>query len=106
MHFLMVDGEGDPNTSRHYQDAMEVLFTISYTLKFMLKKGSLQIDYSVFPLEGLWWADDTVRFHGGQQGQMAMDVHGRPTGVCHNGPTRGGDPTKQAKRRNWRPSIC
>jgi hypothetical protein len=67
MHFLMVDGEGDPNTSRSYQDAMEVLFTVSYTLKFTLKKGSLQIDYSVFPLEGLWWADDPSDFIAGNK---------------------------------------
>jgi len=67
MHFLMVDGEGDPNTSCSYQDAMDVLFTVSYTLKFMLKKGSLQIDYSVFPLEGLWWADDPSYFMAGNK---------------------------------------
>jgi hypothetical protein len=58
MDFLMVDGEGDPNTSRSYREAVEALFTLSYALKFMTKKGSLQIDYAVFPLEGLWWADD------------------------------------------------
>jgi len=62
MPFLMVDGEGDPNTARSYAEAVETLFTLSYTLKFMVKRGSLQIDYSVFPLEGLWWADDPTLF--------------------------------------------
>ena len=62
MNFLMVDGEGDPNTSLAYADAVEVLFMVSYTLKFMVKKGELAIDYGVMPLEGLWWADDMTRF--------------------------------------------
>jgi hypothetical protein len=62
MNFLMVDGEGDPNTSQAYVEAIEVLFAVSYTVKFMVKKGELAIDYGVMPLEGLWWADDMTRF--------------------------------------------
>ena len=62
MNFLMIDGEGDPNTSKFFQDAIEPLFSLSYTLKFMIKKGDLPIDYSVLPLEGLWWADDMSTF--------------------------------------------
>jgi len=64
MNFLMVDGEGDPNTSQDYADAIEVLFSLSYTVKFMVKKGKLAIDYGVMPLEGLWWADDMRSFPG------------------------------------------
>jgi hypothetical protein len=62
MDFLMVDGQGDPTTSTEYQAAVEALFTVSYTLKFMVKRGEHQVDYSVFPLEGLWWADDLSAF--------------------------------------------
>jgi len=62
MNFLMVDGEGDPNTSQAYAEAIEALFAVSYTLKFMVKKGELAIDYGVMPLEGLWWADDMTAF--------------------------------------------
>lgn len=62
MNFLMIDGSGDPNTSKPYQDAVAALFGISYTLKFMIKKGKVQIDYSVMPLEGLWWMDDMQKF--------------------------------------------
>jgi hypothetical protein len=62
MDFLMVDGQGDPSTSREYQAAVEALFTVSYTLKFMVKRSEYQVDYSVFPLEGLWWADDLSAF--------------------------------------------
>lgn len=63
MRFLMVDGSGDPNTSAEYKKAVETLFSVSYTLKFAVKKGKLAIDYAVMPLEGLWWADDMARFN-------------------------------------------
>ncbi len=62
MTFLMIDGKGDPNTSQEFQEAVEVLFGISYTLKFMIKKGKEEIDYGVMPLEGLWWAEDMAKF--------------------------------------------
>ncbi|MDP2211790.1 MAG: GyrI-like domain-containing protein [Candidatus Aquicultor sp.] len=52
MGYLMVDGVGDPNTSQEYMDSIEVLYSISYTLKFMLKKSAAVLDYGVMPLEG------------------------------------------------------
>lgn len=61
MKFLMIDGEGDPNTSQKYQDAMESLFPVSYRAKFISKKEISQ-DYVVMPLEGLWWADNMEEF--------------------------------------------
>jgi len=57
MQFLMVDGEGDPNTSVMYQEAIEALYSVSYKIKFASKR-ELEQDYVVPPLEGLWWADD------------------------------------------------
>jgi len=62
MNFLMIDGAGDPNTAREYTEAIQALYAISYTLKFMIKRGELSIDYSVMPLEGLWWVDDMAQF--------------------------------------------
>jgi len=67
MNFLMVDGEGDPNISKAFSDAIEALYPVSYTLKFMVKKGALAIDYSVMPLEGLWWSDDMSVFTTGNK---------------------------------------
>jgi hypothetical protein len=61
MNFIMIDGAGDPNTSQEYQDALEALYSISYTIKFMIKKEK-SIDYTVMPLEGLWWTDDMSCF--------------------------------------------
>ncbi len=62
MNFLMTDGKGDPNTSQEFKDAIGVLYPLSYTLKFMIKKGGIGVDYGVLPLEGLWWADDMSSF--------------------------------------------
>ncbi len=61
-NFLMVDGQGDPNIAQEYKHAVEALFSLSYTLKFMVKKSDIGIDYGVMPLEGLWWADDMSAF--------------------------------------------
>jgi hypothetical protein len=66
-NYLMIDGEGDPNTSQSFRDAIEVLYPLSYTLKFMIKKGEIGVDYGVLPLEGLWWADDMSSFSEGDK---------------------------------------
>lgn len=60
--FLMIDGEGDPNASESYRQAVEALFSVSYTVKFAIRKEG-KLDYTVMPLEGLWWADDMTAFH-------------------------------------------
>ncbi|KQW45425.1 MULTISPECIES: GyrI-like domain-containing protein [unclassified Roseateles] len=62
MTYLMVDGSGDPNTSSEYAQAVEALFSVSYTAKFMARNGPQGVDYAVMPLEGLWWADDLSDF--------------------------------------------
>jgi hypothetical protein len=61
LRFLMIDGAGDPNTTPYYAEAVQALFSVSYTAKFMLKKAG-GTDYAVMPLEGLWWADDLSAF--------------------------------------------
>ena len=62
MNYLMIDGAGDPNTSKAYAEAIEALFAVAYTVKFMVKKAQ-EIDYGVMPLESLWWADDMSAFY-------------------------------------------
>jgi hypothetical protein len=68
-NFLMVDGQGDPNHTPAYAQAVEALFSVSYTAKFMVKKGAGGQDYAVMPLEGLWWADDLSVFEAGDRSQ-------------------------------------
>ena len=64
MNYLMIDGEGDPNTSKAYAAAIETLFAVAYTVKFAVKRTQ-EIDYGVMPLESLWWADDMAAFSTG-----------------------------------------
>ena len=59
--YVAVRGSGDPNEEDDaYQQAIAVLYAISYTIK-MSKKGVRQIDgyvdFVVPPLEGFWWQE-------------------------------------------------
>lgn len=57
LQFIMINGKGYPGTSQEYQDAMQTLFPVAYTLRFAIKTAGI-LDYKVMPLEGLWWAED------------------------------------------------
>jgi hypothetical protein len=61
MQYLMIDGHGDPNTSKEFTSAIEALYPFAYKLKF-LSKNELNKDYVVPPLEGLWWAENMEKF--------------------------------------------
>jgi len=61
MNFIMIDGRGDPNTSQEYIDAIQALYPVAYTIKFMCKFEQ-GIDFGVMPLEGLWWTEDMNDF--------------------------------------------
>ncbi|MBI5094173.1 MAG: GyrI-like domain-containing protein [Candidatus Hydrogenedentes bacterium] len=63
LNFLMVDGQGDPNTSLEFHQAVEALYSMSYTLKFSIKKSDPKKDYKVMGLEGLWWMDGVIDMH-------------------------------------------
>ena len=60
MNYFMVDGEDGP-AAESYQQAIEALYGLSFTVKFDVKKG-VGLDYTVMPLEGLWWAKDITAF--------------------------------------------
>ena len=66
MQFAMVDGKGDPNVSEDYKAAVQWLYGVSYALKFASRR-ELGRDYTVAPLEGLWWADDITDFVRGDK---------------------------------------
>ena len=61
IQYLMIDGHGDPNTSKEFTEAIRTLYPVAYKLKFA-SKTALNKDYVVMPLEGLWWADDMRTF--------------------------------------------
>ncbi|HMK45170.1 MAG TPA: GyrI-like domain-containing protein [Methanocella sp.] len=61
LQYLMIDGRGYPGTSQEYWDSITALYPLAYALKFMIKKRQ-GVDYTVMPLQGLWWADDMSYF--------------------------------------------
>jgi hypothetical protein len=66
-NFLMIDGHGNPNTSKDYEKAVSALYTLSYTIKFSLKKSGETTDYKVYPLQGLWWSNNMKDFVTGNK---------------------------------------
>jgi hypothetical protein len=76
--FAMIDGlielgQG-PGSSPAFQETMQALYGISYTLKFMLKlRKENPIDYPVMALEGLWWIEGG-EFVFGQKDNWAYTV--------------------------------
>lgn len=61
MKYLMVDGAGDPNTSKEFREAIESLYGLAYTLKFGSKRPGVR-KAPVMPLEGLYWTEDGEGF--------------------------------------------
>jgi hypothetical protein len=62
-NFTMIDGaiepDKSPGTSPIFQENMQALYGIAYTLKFMLKqRKDNPVDYPVMAVEGLWWVED------------------------------------------------
>ncbi len=64
MRFLTVDGRGNPNEEGgEYQQAVELLYALSYTIKMSKLSGRQPqgyVDYTMAPLEGLWWLSDAA----------------------------------------------
>lgn len=56
MKFFMLDGRGNPN-NEEFSEAVGVLYSLSYAVKMMPRKGVTPegyFEYTVFPLEGVW----------------------------------------------------
>ncbi|HEU0291554.1 MAG TPA: GyrI-like domain-containing protein [Anaerolineales bacterium] len=63
LQFEMIDGAiekgSEPGKSPSFAEATQAMYSMAYTLKFMLKKRKTNaIDYPVMALEGLWWVED------------------------------------------------
>jgi len=60
--YAVVSGKGDPNDNPEFQAAMQALYSVSYGIKMLPKKGlepKGYYSYTVFPLEGIWDMDVT-----------------------------------------------
>ena len=64
MTFLTIEGQGDPD-GPSYAAALSALYPLAYTIKFDRKARGA--DFTVPPLEALWWADDPVAFTTGDR---------------------------------------
>ena len=66
MLFVAVEGKGNPNDEGgEYQKAIEILYSVQYTIKMSKKGNSVPagyFDYVVPPLEGFWWLDSNKDF--------------------------------------------
>lgn len=71
--FLMIDGQGDPNTSESYVRALEALYALSYGAKFA-SRAQLGRDYVVLPLEGLWRAESPEAFLEGRKNEWSWTM--------------------------------
>lgn len=55
-NYFLISGEGNPNAD-DFAEAVQALYSLSYSVKMMPKKGKVPegyYDYTVFPLEGFW----------------------------------------------------
>ena len=53
MNYLMINGEGNPNTSQQYKQAISTLYALAYGIRAICKVEDKT--FTVMPLEGLWW---------------------------------------------------
>lgn len=63
MKYFTIEGRGNPN-SEQFREHVETLYTVSYAIRMMPKKGITPegyYEYTVFPLEGVWDLDEEGR---------------------------------------------
>lgn len=57
MNYFIVEGKGNPNTSKSFEEAVQALYSLSYAIRMMPKNGVTPkgyYEYTVYPLEGVW----------------------------------------------------
>lgn len=59
--YLMIDGQGDPNTAPIYSESVGTLYKLAYAIRFLMR-DEYDLDFGVMPLEGLWWVADMNEF--------------------------------------------
>lgn len=61
--YFLLKGEGNPNAEA-FKEAVGVLYSLSYAVKMLPKKGPAPegyYDYTIYPLEGIWDLSETGR---------------------------------------------
>lgn len=62
-NFFIIEGKGNPNDEA-FSEAIGVLYSLSYGIKMLPKKGIIPngyFDYSIYPLEGIWDLSDEAK---------------------------------------------
>lgn len=68
IHYLAIDGHGDPNTVPAYRDAVEALYVSAYQVRAAFKERTGS-DFVVGPLEGLWSSENPATFVEGTKSE-------------------------------------
>jgi hypothetical protein len=77
LRYAMIDGAGDPNTSEEFQDAVGALYSVSYGIKMLPKKGAVPegyFEYKVNALEGLWNMPEGVDFDPSDKSRLVWTL--------------------------------
>jgi len=61
LSYLMIDGQGDPNTAPIYAESVGTLYKLAYGIRFLMRDEH-GLDFGVMPLEGLWWVEALDQF--------------------------------------------
>ena len=70
---LMVDGAGDPSEAPAFREVIGALYSLAYTLKFLLKKER-GLDFRVLPLSGRFHAEDPGVFLQGRKSEWRWSL--------------------------------
>lgn len=58
LNYFMIDGIGNPASTPAYRDSLNALYRCAYAVKFNYQRYHLNKDYTLPPLEALWWHPD------------------------------------------------
>ena len=72
LSYLMIDGQGDPNTAPVYSESVGTLYKLAYAIRFLMRDEH-DLDFGVMPLEGLWWVEDLDEFSYSDKKQLVLD---------------------------------
>src|SRR5262245_29840123 len=62
LHVLALEGSGSPGSQQHVE-ACALLLSLSSMITSLLEQQHAGLEYTVMPLEGLWWTEDGSDWH-------------------------------------------
>lgn len=61
--YLSIDGQGNPEREKDFQEKIHTVYGLSYTLQMMMRMDkAAPFDFRLAPCSCLWWADDMSAF--------------------------------------------